>query len=342
MTLFDRWQYTGVPVIKLNESQKKAIKEFNQKDYEYENVSCIICKSNNYEILAEQDRIGFHNSVVICKVCGLIRTNPRMTEQSYKKFYEIDYRKIYGQTDEPTEQFFERQYKGGKGIYDDIQRAIGKSIENKFIVEIGCASGGNLQYFKEKNNKVYGVDYTPNYVEFGKKKGLDIEVGTLKNLEKIKDTPDIVIYNNVLEHILNPIQELKNLRNFLSVDTLLYIEVSTLSSMPISYEENFLYFLTNAHTYHFTDDSLQNVTKKAGFKTVWRDKELVVLLKLGGTLNGYIDTYEQSINYLKWMEKTYSSKFNKYKIYRRLYSLGRKVTEKTKTKGIAKRILNIK
>jgi len=341
MTLFDRWQYTGVPVIKLNESQKNAIIEFNQRNFEYENVPCIVCKSNDYEILAEQDRLGLKNSVVICKECGLVRTNPRMTQQSYKKFYELDYRKINEETNEPTNQIFDRLYRSGKGIYENIQSAIDHSIEKKFVVEIGCACGGNLQYFKEKNNRVYGVDYTSDYVEFGKKKGLDIEIGTIENLEKITDVPDIVIYNNVLEHILNPIEELEKLRNFLSKDTLLYIDVPSILSIHVSYEQNFLYYLTNAHTYHFTKTSLQNVTKKAGFKTIWGDEAVHAVLKLDEISNEYSSTYNETMNYLKRMEKLYSSKFNKYKIYKKLYSMGKKVTEKTKTKVMVKGIIDL-
>jgi hypothetical protein len=55
-----------------------------------------------------------------------------------------------------------------------------------------------------------------NFFDFRKNKGIDLEKGTIENLSEISRHPDIIIYSYVMEHLDNPIKELKTLRNFLN------------------------------------------------------------------------------------------------------------------------------
>ncbi len=56
--------------------------------YSFEGVSCCICEEKNFELLSKKDRYGLYTPVVICKECGLIQVNPRMTQESYNQFYD--------------------------------------------------------------------------------------------------------------------------------------------------------------------------------------------------------------------------------------------------------------
>ena len=264
-----RYSYDKKPLLSLNKLQLKTKNEIENKIankiYSFEKISCIVCNSNNFQLLSEKDRYGLYMPVVICKECGLVQTNPRMSQKSYNKFYDSEYAKLYVGEGKPTEEFFTKQYNHGAYIYDYIRRFSGK-IENKFIVEVGTGAGGILQYFKEKGNEVYGVDLGSDYIEFGKQKGLNLEVGTIDKLYSLKKKLDVVIYSHIVEHLLNPVDELKKLRNILNEDSLLYIEVPGLKNLYDSYGQDFLKYLQNAHTYHFTLNSMANCTRKAGFK----------------------------------------------------------------------------
>ena len=76
------------PILQLNNEQELEIKKFNQNEkIHLETINCIICKSSNYKILYTNDRYGINQQTVLCNICGLVYSNPRMTEESLKYFY---------------------------------------------------------------------------------------------------------------------------------------------------------------------------------------------------------------------------------------------------------------
>ncbi len=89
--------------------------------YSFEDVPCCVCGGRDFEPLSEKDRYGLYMPVVICRDCGLIQTNPRMTQESYNQFYELEYRKLYvgkgAQAD--IDDFFKSEHKRG-GISTSI------------------------------------------------------------------------------------------------------------------------------------------------------------------------------------------------------------------------------
>jgi hypothetical protein len=89
--------------------------------YSFEEVPCCVCSGKNFEVLSEKDRYGLYVHVVICKNCGLIQTNPRMTQEAYNPFYKHEYRKLYNGTETPVDDFFKSEYKhGGGGVSPSI------------------------------------------------------------------------------------------------------------------------------------------------------------------------------------------------------------------------------
>src|SRR5687768_667199 len=59
---------------------------------DYESVPCNQCLGDSFEVLDRRDRNGLPVQTCICKHCGLIFINPRMTAPWYGKFYEREYR----------------------------------------------------------------------------------------------------------------------------------------------------------------------------------------------------------------------------------------------------------
>ena len=208
-----RLKNNGIPELKLNQLQiamKKQIESnIQEKKYVFENINCPICNLDNSEQLGEKDRYGLCFSTVICKDCGLIYTNPRMTQLSYNEFYNTEYRKLYGGTEKANELFFSRQQAKGKRIHDFLTTDSLINSEKLFVLEVGCGAGGILHYFKNKGNVVKGIDLGKEYINYGREKyNLDLETGTLENL-LLKRKPDLIIYSHVLEHILDLETELK-------------------------------------------------------------------------------------------------------------------------------------
>ena len=305
--LSKRFKYNGKSVLELNKLQlyikKKIEKEIEEDIYSFEKVPCCVCGGNNFEFLSEKDRYGLYAPIVICKNCGLIQMNPRMTQEAYNHFYNTEQKKLYIGKNIVNDEYFKSQYIRGKAIFRFLQEKLKININNLNILEIGTSAGGILKYFKDKGNKVCGCDLCSEYIEFGKKQyGLNLFVGTIEDMD-IKQTPDIVIYSHVIEHILNPIDELIKLKSIINNKSYIYIELPGVKYLTHSYNMDFLRQIQNAHVYYFTLTTLKNVLEKAGYDLICGNEVIQSIFKLSLRNNeNYKSDYDTTISFLRKME----------------------------------------
>jgi len=300
-----RFRYDGKPCISLNNIQKvykDAIeKKIREGFYSFESKECPVCLSMSFKIISEKDRYGLPMSVSICEKCGLVQTNPRMTEESYRQFYGKEQKPLYTAKEIPSNEYFCRQVDRGRKIKLKIESFLGRKITGENVLEVGCSSGGILQSFKLADNRVFGCDINSEYAEYGKNKyGLDLRVGTINDIN-LPGSPDLIIYSHTLEHILNPIEELNKIRKLSSHRTLLYIELPGIKNLWRSYGRDLLEYLQAAHVYHFSLTSIKNMLKKTGWVIETGDETLMVIASAGYTDSHYVkDRFIYA--YLKRME----------------------------------------
>lgn len=311
--LSKRYRNNGIPIIKLNSIQlnikKKIELQLKRGIYKFESVPCCICNKKDFEDLSGKDRYGFNNPVVICKNCGLIQNNPRMNQESYKNFYETEYRNfIYGEF-KSFERNFKNEYNRGREIFKFLKdsKILDDHSKDYFIFEVGCGSGGILQVFKEKGFRVQGCDLDKNYVKFGKiNYGLDIDYGTLEDI-LFKKTPDLIIYSHVLEHILFPKKELNLINQVLNKDGYLFIAIPGIKNLVDVYNSDFLFFIQNAHVYYFSLITLQNLLSLNGFQLIKGNYIVKSIFKKSETSlpeYAFKNDYNAVMRYLKRLEKS--------------------------------------
>ena len=127
----------------LSDFQKGLVESYNEKvrngTLVYEVLPCL-CKQQVFDELLKRDRYSLLNPVVICKQCGLIQNNPRLTEEEYDRFYSSDeYRYLY-----EGETFLKKdakRYVESNHIFDDLA-PIMKERGLNTILEVGCGGGG--------------------------------------------------------------------------------------------------------------------------------------------------------------------------------------------------------
>ncbi len=304
-----RYFYDGKPCFKLNDVQKEAIEavksKINEGKYKFESYACECgATDENFVILAEKDRYGFKMQTVICKKCGLMMTNPRMTQETYNLFYDNEYRKIYlgvESADDIGNEFFDLRKKRGKKIIDYVEKANISGI--KSVLEIGCSAGTILESFKEKGYEIKGIDLGGEYIERGRKRGLDLEQCASSELLKRNEKYDLIILHHVFEHFLDLEGELDVIRKLLSETGVLYIAVPGILGIPKSYDSDYLTFLQNAHVYHFTLHSLQKVMARYGWEMIKGNEEIQSLFRFNTSV--FVedrDEYPYIIKQLKKME----------------------------------------
>lgn len=274
--------------------------------YKFTKVKCPICNSARFRSLAQQDRDGIWHPLVICRDCGLIQTNPRLTEKSYENFYENEYRLLNEGRDRWQSDRFASQREKAVNLYRLLSTEIPDKLEGAKVLDVGTGPGGSLNYFQEKGHEVIGCDLDPDAVSYATEKGIPVEHGTFAEVDLYWE-PDIVILSHVVEHFTDPVAELNQLREVIHSDAIIYVEVPGVKELSLTndwYNGDFQQQLQTAHTYYFTVKSLQNLMGVVGFASVYTDEYVHGIFEPTNecTQIGIESDYDDVIGHLKSLE----------------------------------------
>jgi len=307
--IFDRLRDDGRATLRLNSLQLKmrsqVLDKIRSGAYPLESPPCPICDGADFRKLAEKDRYGIPQPVVACRACGLVQSRPRMTQAAYDEFYNVEYRKLYVGKETASGDFFRREVSAGKKIISYLSGAGTGDILRRdpaLVVEVGCGAGGILLPFRERGCRVLGLDLGEEYLALGRRKyGLDLRRGTL-DASLLPRKADLIIYNHVIEHILDPIAELNRARNCLAAGGAIYIAVPGVKWLYNSYRMDFLRLLQNAHVWHFTLTTLSNLCRKAGLHVTSGEERVQMIVEPGDVSRQPENDFPAVIEYLIGVE----------------------------------------
>lgn len=146
----------------------------------------------------------------------------------------------------------------------------------KKVLEVGCASGYLSEQLAKKGCIISGVEINPGDAKKAARFCQEVIIGDVENpatVKKIKETFDLIILADVLEHLKDPESVLKRLLKFLNEEGRVIISVPN-----IAFLANRLLFLRGrfdytewgvmdeTHLRFFTRDSITALIKKCGLK----------------------------------------------------------------------------
>lgn len=248
---------------------------------------CPICESEYAQVLYKSIPENPNFSIVRDPKSGLIFVNPMPTEEEIEKIYTKKYfeksphevgvgYESYSSRIETDEEYF------GKRV-ELVEEFIGDR-EDVRLLDIGCAYGYFLNMAKQKGWDVSGVDISEFAVTKAKELfGLDVFQGTLQEAQFNDSEFDVVTFWGMLEHLRNPLKELKEARRILKDDGILVAGVPNAESLQAELLGNNFYF--GDHLYNFTPRTISMIIKKAGF-------EIVNLSTIEGILREVLNTEE--------------------------------------------------
>ena len=253
-------------------------------NFDLENVSCNYCGKSDTELYAmvsyidEMNRrpellkkndpillnagIANHKfSLVKCKNCGLIYVNPRLTRKNLAKLYETEYFSYYVDTNSKAHKKREETFK--------IEIAeLERLTEGRKILDVGCGGGFFLASLDNSWQK-YGTEINPAAVEYGKKLGLNIHKGNLKEANFPQGIFDVVKLRGVIEHLPDPISELYEIYRILRKGGLIAVNTPNIDSIcGMIYKEKFRMICPVRHIYYFSTKTLSLMLKKVGFRVL--------------------------------------------------------------------------
>jgi 2-polyprenyl-3-methyl-5-hydroxy-6-metoxy-1,4-benzoquinol methylase len=149
------------------------------------------------------------------------------------------------------------------------------ALTGKKAVEIGCGKGEYLALMQESGADAYGLEEASGSVRECIQKGLKVQKGFIeKQTDKIKNSPfDAFFILNFLEHIPNPNELLKGIRNNLKENGIGIVEVP---NFDMILEKCLFSEFIGDHLFYFTQDTLKTALSLNGFeiierKVVWHD-----------------------------------------------------------------------
>jgi 2-polyprenyl-3-methyl-5-hydroxy-6-metoxy-1,4-benzoquinol methylase len=276
---------------------------------------------------------------------GFLQIKPTPTPEEInhfyaQEFYSGEYKKFNDSSLEV--QLEDRDFY--EGSWADMQfhilNIIKRDPKEIRILDIGCGWAQALLYFQKSGFDCYGFDPSPEAVNYGLSKGLKLKCSGLESMNVFEGVEfDVVILKNVLEHLPNPIDTLREIHSKVLKRTgLILIDVpNEFNAFQTAGRD--LHGLSDwwvappAHLNYFSNDTLKSTLEGTGYEVKLTESSfpLEMFLLFGDCYVGNESLGKQChskrVNFEYNLRKLgYSSKLREFYQELAKLNLGRQVT----------------
>lgn len=202
-------------------------------NYQYVENKCLLCGQDKTEIMGIRGNREYSGAdpsaiphiktnVVRCTNCGFIYTNPLIVgiEHLEQNHYN-DNAQYVAITEGNTDEVFAKRVSIIKKI-----KSSGK------LLDVGAGKGEFLSEAKKAGFECTGAEPSPNFCDYAQKNyGVEMHCGYLGQIDKLKERKfDVITMLHVLEHVENPNELVPALKQNMTDDGILFIEVPNTNS----------------------------------------------------------------------------------------------------------------
>ena len=176
----------------------------------------------------------------------------------------------------------------------------------KDICDFGCGAGLFIDAVINDCSSAIGVELQTRFLDSMKKRG----VSCTNSLDEISDSSlDCIFSFHVLEHVFNPLDTLKKLRQLMSDGDYLFVAVPGINSVADGdYKNDLRRYFHIGHVTDFTANTLCNVAAQAGFRKLDSD-EAVNGLFVADEVQCWTKSADDSVENILRIDATYKGKF---------------------------------
>jgi glycosyltransferase involved in cell wall biosynthesis/2-polyprenyl-3-methyl-5-hydroxy-6-metoxy-1,4-benzoquinol methylase len=253
----------------------KPEKDFLEVEKKFSRDSCVNCnsiflselypeksslesQSSTYKLTTNGHR--FHGKIGICLECNLIFNDTTCTANQLLGMYsDVVDKDYYSYLLHAREKTYSYNLKKIKSYLPPSGK----------LLDIGAYCGVFMRAAKTKGYEVIGVEpskWASN--EARKNTGEEVICGTLKDLREDVNDFDIITMWDVLEHLSDPIGELKDIWLRLKPGGVLVLSTMNMMSwFPKITKESYPWIL-DMHVYYFNSNTLTSILNKSGFELI--------------------------------------------------------------------------
>ncbi len=225
------------------------------------------------DLACTNQHLSVHDDIYLCRRCGLGRSVPPLSPAEIGELY----RKVQDPEYLTSEE--ERRTTFGQAL-EKIERYCRKGR----MLEIGAAVGLFIEEARRHDwNSVVGIEPSIWAVKEARRRGLTVHAGALSEFDPEGLRFDAVVMWDVLEHLVDPVEDLKHIASLLEPGGVLALTTINMGSVGARLLRSSWPWLMRMHLHYFTRRSLTKLVERTGFEV----KNLSTqskLLKLGYVL----------------------------------------------------------
>jgi 2-polyprenyl-3-methyl-5-hydroxy-6-metoxy-1,4-benzoquinol methylase len=137
------------------------------------------------------------------------------------------------------------------------------------MFEVGTSVGNLLEIFFQNGWEVSGIESSQMARNIARRKGFKVQAGYFETANIPKNMYDLVVINQTLEHLRNPLFVLKKIKRILKRRGMVLIGVPNFGSLSAkALRQYWYYILPSEHKWHFSPQSLKRLVIKAGLRPI--------------------------------------------------------------------------
>jgi 2-polyprenyl-3-methyl-5-hydroxy-6-metoxy-1,4-benzoquinol methylase len=209
---------------------------------------CPICEEEQIEYNAVRD-------LNLCRRCNHLFKNSEVPKEYYLEYQSSAFAKV-------TDLHVKNAMLVAKYRYKFLQEFVDTRYKHNSLLEVGCGHQYFLDIANDDGLNVEGTELSKLMIE-----GMPYKMN-YGNPSEINDlsTYDIICAFHVIEHMNNPLKEMRVLVEHLKEDGVVIIEVPCMNFYGLSVDIKDFY--EGAHTQYFNQDSLMILLKNSGLKVI--------------------------------------------------------------------------
>ncbi len=198
-------------------------------------TSCLICHHPDLVKMAEYER----DYLCRCGKCGFVFSERIPTMEELVANYSN-----YPRSNKISEITLKR--------YDELLAYFERFRKTNNMIDVGAGDGYFIQRAKEKGWNAYATEFDDISVELCRQKGITTHKGKLEAKNYEAGMMDVIYSSEVIEHINNPVEEVRNFNAILRSGGVVYVTTPNFNSVSrkvlksgwriIEYPEHLCYY----------------------------------------------------------------------------------------------------
>jgi 2-polyprenyl-3-methyl-5-hydroxy-6-metoxy-1,4-benzoquinol methylase len=227
--------------------------------------NCPVCGETEHQRLYPVSK----GELLRCRACHLVFFSPRPSFEELTAFYDaIEYRNGYGASAMAGLNFAQARY---QHLHQTIKRYAPEVLNfpHRNLLDVGCGKGDLLKIASNNQWDIAGIELSSLAVQqanalLGEPK---VQVGDLQSINLSDSTYNLVTSYHVIEHLLDPIDNLVRIRQLLHSSGIAFIETPNIDSLGARVRgKKWSHIIPPEHINYFNSKSLAFALRKAGFQ----------------------------------------------------------------------------